>query len=61
MICPSILVWNCRGANSSSFFRHLIDLVKLNKPDILILVETRCSSLMIDRIYRKSYFNCYCF
>lgn len=57
MTFPSIISWNCRGASSSRFFQHLSELIKTNKPDILILLETRCASTMVETIYRKTYMN----
>lgn len=41
---PSILVWNCRGANSTQLFSNIKDLVSIYKPNILVLVETRVHS-----------------
>lgn len=38
---PSILVWNCRGANSTHFFVNIRELVSVYKPNILVIVETR--------------------
>lgn len=57
MIMPSILAWNCRGASSKTSHRHLRELLLVHMPDILILVETRCSSHNIEPIYRFSSFN----
>lgn len=36
----SILVWNCRGAISASFYVILKDLMNLYRHAILVLVET---------------------
>lgn len=38
---PSILVWNCREANSTHFFVNIRELVYVYKPNILVIVETR--------------------
>lgn len=40
----SILVWNCRGATSASFYVILKDLMNLYRHVILVLVETRIQS-----------------
>lgn len=41
---PSILLWNCRGTNSTQLFFNIKDLVSIYKPNILVLVETRVHS-----------------
>ncbi|XP_025617102.1 uncharacterized protein [Arachis hypogaea] len=38
-----ILSWNCRGAASRDFCRTLKEIIRQNNPDIVILMETRCS------------------
>ena len=43
------IVWNVRGANSKAFLWHALDIVKMHKPDILIILETKCSSLRADQ------------
>jgi hypothetical protein len=37
-----VLVWNCRGAASTSFYRYCNQYVVSHKPDILVIMETRC-------------------
>lgn len=39
-----IISWNCRGAASKKFFRHLSDLLSTHRPDILLLLETKVKS-----------------
>ncbi|RYQ79555.1 hypothetical protein Ahy_Scaffold5g107796 [Arachis hypogaea] len=38
-----ILTWNCRGAASVAFGRSLKELVRIQNPNLVILLETRCS------------------
>lgn len=57
MLIPKCLVWNCRGASSFNALHHLSLIIKINSPDILIRGETRCSSLAIDKIMNRSYFD----
>lgn len=59
MSCPSILMWNFRGAVSSRFRRHLKFLLSVNNPSFLILVETRVSSSCIGSLLRKSALDSY--
>nr|XP_025625613.1 uncharacterized protein LOC112717905 [Arachis hypogaea] len=37
--------WNCRGAASGSFRRTLLEFERLHRPDVVILLETRCSGI----------------
>ena len=37
----TIMVWKCRGALNASFHRSINDMVNTNKPDILIVIETK--------------------
>ena len=39
----NILTWNCRGVLNPCFREALIDILKINSPEILILTETRLS------------------
>lgn len=50
-------MWNCRGAGSSRFFRHLKFLLHVNKPSVLILVETKIPSLKIHSMFCKTLFD----
>lgn len=40
----SVLSWNCRGAHSARFHRHMRELTRLHKPSVLILLETKTQS-----------------
>ncbi|XP_016195052.1 uncharacterized protein LOC107636029 [Arachis ipaensis] len=51
--------WNCRGAASESFSRTFLEIVRINKPDIVILLETRCSGEKARKIISKSGFEFY--
>jgi hypothetical protein len=37
-----VLVWNCRGAASTTFYRYCNQYVTSHKPNILVVMEIRC-------------------
>jgi hypothetical protein len=37
-----ILVWNCRGAASTAFYRYCKQYVSTHHPGMLVILETRC-------------------
>lgn len=41
-----VVSWNCRGTNRQSL-RNCRELVKLHSPDIIFLLETKCSSKVV--------------
>ena len=49
-----VLSWNCRGLRHPSKINFLKDLIKIEKPDILLIQETKLSSQEIDAIIEKS-------
>lgn len=51
-----IILWNCRGAGSQGFFRHLKEVVRNYQPTILCLVETRTNSNKACRVLRSFHF-----
>lgn len=52
------LSWNCRGAKSALFHRHLKTLVGMHKPNMLALLETKVhSDKSISRICNYSSLN----
>lgn len=51
-----IIAWNCRGASSREFLRHLQSLLAQFKPDVLFLMETRSTSDRAVHILNKTYF-----
>lgn len=44
LVHMKIVCWNCRGAVSPSFRVALRDILTSNKPDLLVLLETRAQS-----------------
>ena len=44
-----IIAWNCRGLGNTSAVRGLLDLQKLESPDILFLSETKMDWKRIER------------
>jgi hypothetical protein len=42
-ILNNIMVWNCRGAASSAFYRYCNQYVVTWKPVMLVIMETRCN------------------
>lgn len=59
MLVPRILSWNCRGAGSKAFLRHVSFLAMNYKPAILILLETRVNSSLIPTLLRKIHMSSY--
>ncbi|KAL4307123.1 uncharacterized protein LOC107605009 [Arachis ipaensis] len=51
--------WNCRGAASKAFSRTLRELTKVYKPDLVILMETRCSGDNAKKAIRSFGFDFY--
>ncbi|OMO98612.1 Endonuclease/exonuclease/phosphatase, partial [Corchorus olitorius] len=45
-----ILVWNCRGAASSEFKQTFMDMIRIHRPSICILSETKVSGEVAERI-----------
>ncbi|WCJ21171.1 hypothetical protein M5689_003348 [Euphorbia peplus] len=48
-----ILTWNVRGASNRSTRLHLKDLLRLHKPSIFALLETKCSGVVADKVCKK--------
>lgn len=42
--------WNCRGIGNPRFRRHVKDLYRMQRPDMLCLLETRSCSSVVDDI-----------
>lgn len=59
MFSCAIIVWNRRGAESQIAFRHLVQLIRSNDPDILIFLETRFDSSFIWNVEARIKFNKY--
>jgi hypothetical protein len=47
----SIMVWNCRGAASTAFYRYCKQYVATWKPLILVIMETRCNPVKLKRTF----------
>ena len=45
-----IISWNIRGLNGSSKHKLLRDLIMVEKPDIVLLQETKCASEDVDKL-----------
>lgn len=48
-----VLLWNCRGAGSADFLRHMKDLVRSQKPSIMVVVEPKISGTRAQRVIRQ--------
>jgi hypothetical protein len=46
-----IFVWNCRGAANTSFYRVCKHYVSINKPSMLVIMETRCDPNKLRRTF----------
>ncbi|KAJ8429057.1 hypothetical protein Cgig2_025046 [Carnegiea gigantea] len=53
----SIMVWNCQGAGSKTFFNTLAELLRRYDPSILALVETKISGTLTDDVCRRLKFD----
>ncbi|MCH98674.1 DUF4283 domain protein [Trifolium medium] len=47
------LVWNCRGAANTSFYRYCKQYVDMHKPALIVIVETRCDPLSLERTFKR--------
>ncbi|PNY17667.1 hypothetical protein L195_g014415 [Trifolium pratense] len=47
-----ILVWNCRGAASSSFYRNCKNCLDIHHPEILAIMETHISPLKLQQSFQ---------
>ncbi|KAI7994725.1 hypothetical protein LOK49_LG11G01813 [Camellia lanceoleosa] len=48
-----ILFWNCRGVGNNKFKRNLVELIKLHKPEILILMETKAAFSTMSNFFNS--------
>ncbi|KAK7859977.1 hypothetical protein CFP56_000461 [Quercus suber] len=55
-----ILVWNCRGAGSTSFHRNFLDMTRRLRPAIAIIMETRISGTKAEEVSSSLSFNNVC-
>lgn len=51
-----ILSWNARGVGNPKAFRALSDLLRISRPAIVFLSETKCGEETTDRIKRNGNF-----
>jgi hypothetical protein len=47
----NIMVWNCRGAASTAFYRYCNQYVVTWKPLMLVIMETRCNPDKLKRTF----------
>lgn len=45
-----IMIWNVQGAGSQFFFTIIKELIKINNPTVLVLVETHISGEIAQRV-----------
>jgi len=50
LVIMNIISWNIRGLNGRSKQKMLRDLILAEKPDIVLLQETKCTSEDIERL-----------
>ena len=48
-----ILVWNTQGAGSSAFLNTLKEHIRMQRPHILVLLETHISGAKADKVCNK--------
>lgn len=56
-----ILIWNCRGAASSKFFRNCKQYIDKHHPDMLIIIETRTHPSNLNHTFQKLGFDGFLF
>ncbi|GMI63733.1 hypothetical protein HRI_000042600 [Hibiscus trionum] len=49
----NILCWNAQGVASPAFRRHFRNFVRINDPQVVVLVEPRINSVRADRVLTK--------
>lgn len=45
-----LISWNCRGIGNPRFLRHVINMCRQFRPDVLVLLETRANSAYASRL-----------
>lgn len=50
-----IIYWNCRGAASKKFYRHVYELINMYRPDVVL--ETRVSSTRAQKVMNLGRFD----
>ncbi|KAL0433053.1 UNVERIFIED_CONTAM: hypothetical protein Slati_2639600 [Sesamum latifolium] len=49
----SLIVWNCQGLGNPWTVRGLWDLLRVHKPHLVFLAETKCSASQIEVVKRR--------
>lgn len=52
-----LILWNCRGAAGKEFFRFSKYFCDMYKPEIFVIMETRCDPLKLHKPLKKLGFN----
>nr|POE77222.1 receptor like protein 30 [Quercus suber] len=55
-----ILVWNCKGAGSTSFRQNFLDMTRRLRPTIAVIMETRISGTRAEEVSSSLGFNNVC-
>lgn len=50
-----LISWNIRGLNSPGKLRLIKNMIKMEKPQILFLQETKCNSTTLEKIINKGW------
>eukprot|EP00253_Pinus_taeda_P007130 PITA_07130 len=53
-----LVSWNVRGLNSPGKLRMLKNMIKMEKPEMCFLQETKCNSSTLDSIFSKAWPGC---
>jgi len=53
-----LVSWNLRGLNSPGKLRMLKNMIKLEKPQMCFLQETKCNSITLGNILSKAWPGC---
>lgn len=49
----NIITWNCRGAAGKDFYRYVKQYIVVYKPNILVIMETRCEPNRVAKVLKK--------
>lgn len=53
-----LISWNLRGLNGPGKLRILKNMIKMEKPQICFLQETKCNSSTLESILSKAWLGC---
>lgn len=61
MTLNKIFRWNCRGVASAELFRNCKQYIDNHRPEIFVIMETRCNPARLQKTFRLLGFDGFCF